>query len=437
MKIADHIEKISVGKFLITAFLAALVIRCGIFMVMGDFDDPEMYEHGAIARNLHLHGMFTMHWPYPSLSYDRLAEFQEPPPYEGAWIPPLNPYIIYIFFEVFGDNATGYFALMLLNAILGALAVFPTYRIADLLAGKKAAMASSVLAVLFLPAAYGVITFSGSQLYHLLALMNIYFAIKFIYHPKIRYIAYSAIFAGFQTLTRSEYLALSFVIIGVSLFISWKRNRDFSLIKALSFAYVIFMIIVSPWIIRNTLLFDKFVPIVSHPWHEVWRGNNYLASGGASDKEGEDIWLNYKFSPHIIPKLDRLPLDQHFEIAADSVFRSEAEAFIRVKPGKYLELAGKRMLFFWTIDPYDPRGHHPLYVFFVIIVIVPLFVSLIRLWKREKLLQNPLLVYLAFFAFYTLLIGLVNFETRYQVYLLTVSVPLTGIAVFKEYRKAP
>ena len=306
MKIKDHIDRISPSKFIISALLAALLIRIGIFLVIGNFEDPEMYEHGAIARNLHQHGMFTMHWPYPSLSYDRIAEYQEPPPYEGAWIPPLNPYIIYIFFEIFGDNAAGYFALMLLNAILGALAVIPTYRIADLLAGKKAAFASTVLAVFFLPAGYGVITFSGSQLYHFLALMNIYFAIKFIYEPKIRFIICCAIFAGFQTLTRSEYLALSFVIIGVSVFVSWKRNSNFSLIKAVSFAYIIFIMIVSPWIIRNTILFDKFVPIVSHPWHEVWRGNNYQASGGASDKEGEDVWLNYKFSPHIIPKLDQI-----------------------------------------------------------------------------------------------------------------------------------
>jgi hypothetical protein len=47
--------------------------------------------------------------------------------------------------------------------------------------------------------------------------------------------------------------------------------------------------------------------------------------------------------------------------------------------------------------------------------------------RRETLLRNPVSVYLLFALYYSALIFVVNLESRYQVYMLTVVAPLAAI----------
>ncbi len=54
--------------------------------------------------------------------------------------------------------------------------------------------------------------------------------------------------------------------------------------------------------------------------------------------------------------------------------------------------------------------------------------------------ENSFLIYIAFFAYYTALMFAVNLESRYQVYLFTVCVPIVGLGaecVYSKIRKKP
>ncbi|MFW5702013.1 MAG: hypothetical protein ACOCX7_03615 [Bacteroidota bacterium] len=412
---------------LIIMLLGGFALRIGAIFAVGDIEDPEMWEHGKIARNLLEHDRFTMHWPYPSLSEERLAEQSQPPPYDGAFITPLNPYIIYIFFEAFGDNPTAYLWLMVFNAFLGALAILPAYYIALLLAGRRSAVIAAILMALFMPAIYGVVTFSGSQLYHLLALCVIFFAISYIIRRRMWDILLLGLFCGLLTLARSEFLILSVVLIAASVVGSCLRfNCDMRIIRMVA-ALAIFAAVVGPWVYRNTQLFGKIVPVVSHPWHEIWRGSNPYATGGTTSRLGTKVWESREYSPELLPKLDSIPYNQHFEIAADSVFKEAAIDYIESHPAEALWKAVKRAVFLWTVDVYTPRARHPVYVFFVLITVVPAAFAFWKLYRRERIYQNPAMIYLLFAAYYTALIFAVNLETRYQVYMLTVIVPMAAV----------
>lgn len=422
------------NKFLLVLIFVSLLVRTVFMLFAGDFNNPEMFEHGKLARNLYENDKFAMHWPYPSNSIERLEEQSIPPKFSSAFIPPLNPYIISYSFKLFGDNSSAYFFLMFLNALLGVLAVFYIYKIALIIFGYKPAVWSGVLAALFAPSIYGVITFSGSQLYQLLALMIIYFSIKILDSHKLRYYFYFAITCGLQTLTRSEFLLLSLIFAAVIVYVEKYRNRQ-NISKGIIVFVLLYSSIATPWAVRNYNLYSKFVPVVSHPWHEIWRGNNINASGGAFDKNGKSIWLSNIHSPHLINKLDSLEYNAIFEIRADSVFKAEALSFILNNKIKTVFLAFKRLFFFWSIDIYTPRARNPVYAFFVLLTVIPFFYVSSRFMKFGELQKQKILLMLIFCIFYSALIFFVNLETRYQIYLLNTLIPISGYGLYSLKQK--
>ncbi len=413
-------------KFTIILFILAFAIRLAFVGYFGNFEQPEMYEHGKIARNLLIDNGFAMHWPYPSHSAERLAEHAAPPEFEGAFIPPANPYLLYTVMEVFGDNSKGYFIIMLLNAIFSTVTVLITYNIAKHFFSDRAAQISGLIGAVFIPNAYGCITFSGAPLYQMLALAIIYYLIVYIKKPEIKTLLIAGMLISLQIFTRSEFLllgnALLFVTAVIVLYLKKHRLSTVALHYGMTVALV--FLTISPWMYRNTDLFGKFVPIVSHPWHEIWRGNNEMATGGAEGKNHTSIWLNEDHSPHLIDKLDSLEYNAYFEISADSVFKEEAQHFIKNNPMEYIKLSFKRVLFLWSVDIYTPKARSIPFVFFILITIPAGFYGLYRGFKDHRYLSVPIFI---FFIFYTLLFGLVNLETRYQVYMLSTIIPFTGL----------
>ena len=426
---------------LIIIITIALFLRLTGIIVLGNFENPEMYEHGMIARNmLQGHG-FSMHWPYPPISEEKIEIQKSPPKFEGAFIPPVNPYIIYYTFRIFGDNSTSYAILMLLNSLLSTLGVLLVYFIIKEIGNIKAAKIGAVFSAFFLPNVFGITTFSGSALYQTLALAFIYFTIICYQKQKTIFYILCGFIGGLLSLVRSEFLIIG-PIIFLSSFIYYiiiRKYSKFSIKNLYILAVFIlsFYIVVSPWIYRNTNMFGKFTTIVSHPWHEFWRGNNPLASGRDNNIFGEKKWLSKERYPNVILRIDSLPYNQNFEIAVDSILKDEAITYIKNHPFQTLYTMAKRLLFTWTIDIYTPRTRHPINVIFVFITVIPALIGLIFLYKsgRFKRDYNVFIIFLSFLVLYTLLFTVVNLIGRYQIYLLNLCHPLAGLGIYELSQK--
>lgn len=423
--------------YLLFLLLSSFIIRLLYMLVAGNFENPEMYEHGMIARNL-LDGYgFSMHWPYPAIS-GHMVEIQKlPPKYEGAFIPPLNPYLIYLSFEIFGDNSVSYFILMFVNVVFSSFFVVIIYFIAKEFTDEQKSRISALVSMLFLPSIVAITTFSGTALYQLLAGLVLFLSIKAYKTGNIKNFVLLGIFSGLLTLVRSEYLAFNFIVLGTILIISLIRNKKEikKIVVNVCIASIVFSIIVSPWIIRNTLLFDKFTTIVSHPWHEIWRGNNEHSSGGASSIYQLNIWVRKHQYPEIIKKIDKIPYNQQFELAVDNVFREEVIKFWSENPIKTLTIWLKRTLFTLSIDPYTPRARNPLYIFFVLISVITFIFGIKWVVKNRQKGDLSYWIYLAFLLSYLALVTSVNLETRYQVYLVSIIHPFFGIGIVELWNR--
>ncbi|MDQ1266571.1 MAG: 2 protein, partial [Bacteroidota bacterium] len=216
-------SKLSVTGFLLIAFFLALIIRLGVIFTIGNIGYPEMYEHGELARNLLKGNGYSLHWHYGPMSPEKLEIFEEAPKYEGAFLPPLSPYLIYFFFSVFGDNPTSYMLMMLMHALIGALTVLIVYRIAERIGSETEARISAIVSAVFLPAVFAVTTYSGSVIFQALSLLVILFAIRAVQEPFYKNFILLGITIGAQILLRAEFLALGIVILILTAFLTWRR----------------------------------------------------------------------------------------------------------------------------------------------------------------------------------------------------------------------
>lgn len=431
MKFNGLISKLSEKKFIFFIFLLSFFVRIAFVIVFGNFDNPEMYEHGKIADNIYQDYGFKMHWPYPSESESRLTEHAQEPPFYTAFIPPLNPYFLAINFKVFGKNSTAYFMIMLFHAILSSITVIVIYLIVREITNSFSHRLLILIAVFNLPEIYSVVTFSGGALYHLFALTFIFFLLRVHNNSKWINFIFAGIFGGGIILLRSEFFLLAPFLVIVLFIINFKKRDLTKSFMQFSVALLIILSIVLPWTVRNHLLFDKFIPVVSHPWHEIWRGSNDQATGGATAKFGKNLWLSDKASPHIIPRLDSIEYNQQFELKADAVFKEEALSYITHHKSEAIVLAFKRLLFLWTIDIYTVREMNPIFIFFIMLVFIPLFYLLINkiVNMKIKLFSSEYIIFVIIILYYSLLIFLVNYESRYKIFVTVMLLPLSVIGL--------
>lgn len=410
----------------------AFALRIGFIALVPDIGRPEMYEHGMIARNMLAGNGFTMHEQYYPLAPERIAQQQEPRQYGCAVLPPLSPFVIYLFLSVFRDCTLAFVLMMVFHSIVGTATVYLIWRFVSYVHTARSALIAAAIGAVFLPAAYSITTFTGSVFYHFLAIAILFAAVASLRSQRTKHFALLGFLCGLMTLVRSEFLAYFvvgfLVLIGLSLAKRLKKQTPNSL-RSAAIGLAIGLVVVAPWTIRNYRIFNTFVPVVSHPWYEVWRGFNDKATGGFYGVDKSRIWVGMDDFKYLSARLDSIPYDSHFEIAKDSIFKEEALTFIKANPLKSLYIATKRAAFLWTIDPYAKKGDSLLYKAMTLVVSIGFALWLALSLRSRK--QAPFPAYApvvaSFFVYYTLLIASVNLEPRFQVYIINTAIPVAGI----------
>jgi Dolichyl-phosphate-mannose-protein mannosyltransferase len=433
-------------RFLSCLMVCGLVLRLALMLRFGNPEKPEMYEMGVIASSM-LHGNgYAMHWlTYIPLEPVRKAmvESHTPPPYQSAWQPPLQTYIVYGAFQLFGETPQAASILMLMNVLWSSFIPLLVYRITLLLGTSDADMErpariSAIIATFFLPAAYAVITYSGSSLYQLVFLLFFWMLLLALRRQKTAYLLAAGVVAGVQMLLRSEFLAIGiFMILGTGIIAgvqanTWAKSKD--VVIATGIACALALAVISPWMLRNYAVFGKIVPIVSRPWFEIWRGNNLYATGcewKENTSERCSVLADTALYADLTRKFDALPYDNTFEIRANALLQQEAQTFVRTHPAETLVLAGKKMLFLWIHDLYNPQSRNVVYIFSMLTVSILIWCGFYALlWQhRAGLLDGAVLLYAAYLLFYTAIFMLTFVLPRYRIYVFSGALPLTGLGL--------
>ena len=331
---------------LVTIMLVAFVLRLAVtqlpnFENLMDADHIHAWEPGNVAEALLAGRGFGSPFQSNQLS---------------AIMPPVYPVIVAGLFRIFGiHTSASIFAAHALNCILSALACIPVFFVARHSFGARTAW-WAVWAWALSP--YGIY-FAASWAWstHLLLLCLcwlIFLAQKMEQSPRLALWAGFGLLAGFAALTEPSILSVVPFLMAVA---CWRLHREKirwlipGVVASLTLAATL-----SPWMIRNALVFHRLIPMRDSMGLEMWMGNNGYTQRWTSD--------------HLHPLHDASELadyDRMGEIAYMDHKQRQANIFIQHHPEWFVWMSLRRAIYLWTgywsfdrsylaMEPTDPAN---------------------------------------------------------------------------------
>jgi hypothetical protein len=300
------------------------------------------WETGRIARSIALGQGFS-------------SPFQ-PGTGPTAWLAPIYPYLLAGVFRIFGVYTTASaIAILSINSAFSALTILPIFYIAKRAFGMKAALWAGWLAA-FLPYAW-------------------YWAIKWAWETSLATLLLACIFLLSMRMTGIAWIdkrrwdfapqaaARDWLLFGLlwglvalvnpSLLLWLPLCGLWLLIKQMKAGYrralwqaiaaaAVFVVVLSPWVVRNYLVFHRLIPV---------RGNfgAELRMGNAEDAVG--LWRFWMHPSSNVLEFQKYK--QMGEVAYVQQKRSDAMDFIRSHPARFATLCLRRAIYYWYGTPRD------------------------------------------------------------------------------------
>jgi len=264
----------------------------------------------------------------------------------SAMMAPVYPLIVSVLFHFFGVHTdASIFAVHALNCLLNALACFPVFLLARRSFGERAGWWAA-WGWAFSP--YGIY-FAAAWAWstHLLLLCLCWLLVLAQHLEQSSRLALWAGFgllAGFAGLTEPSVLV---VIPFLLVLACWRLSRDGKRwFVPGCVAGVVMVTALSPWMIRNALVFHRFIPMRDNMGLELWMGNNGVSH--SLDQTSNDLH----------PLHDAAELADYNrmgELAYMDHKMQMARTYIRDHPFWYAWMSLRRAVYvwtgFWSFDP--------------------------------------------------------------------------------------
>jgi len=297
------------GKIVFIFFLLAFIIRIiFVFSLKTKFYFDDEYEYWKIVNNF-ITGKGLI-----------VSETLK------AYRPPLYP----LFLVLFAKLNTGITGIRIVQALLSSVSCIFIYFLARKVFNEKIAIFSLAISSVY----PFFIFYSGflltETLFIFLVICCIYAFIKLAesrVSPVYGFIP--GIFAGLAGLCRPTMeLFFPFCL----LFIILSKASCVVKFKKIVFAMAGFIIILTPWIIRNFIVLGSFVPGTTMGGAVFWEGNNPYSDGGPCRYFPEGVW-------------------QIEESKRDQVFYKLTIDCIKQNPKRFAWLLWNKFIRFWNVVP--------------------------------------------------------------------------------------
>jgi hypothetical protein len=257
-----------------------------------------------------------------------------------AWFAPVYPYILAADFAVFGVfTKASCIAILFFQALISSLTCLPIFFFARRAFTHGAALAAGWFWVVYPYSAYWPIyRIWDTWLTTLLLAILFCVILRLAHSPKLWHWIGFGVLAGFAGLNDP-------VVFGVlpilALWAVWRLHKQGNRWFAPAVAAVLAVIFtVSPWIIRDAVVFHKFIPIRDNLPLEFRVGNN----GDSSEP------LMVTAGPWV-PWIDNTEWNEYTHMGELAYFHlkgEQAQAYIAAHPIWYAGMVGRRFIYIWT-----------------------------------------------------------------------------------------
>jgi len=329
-----------VWMVLIALLLRLAVIPFDTIENLMDATHVHAWEQGNVARSLLAgHGFGS--------------PFQSAQP--SAIMPPVYPLIVAAFFWIFGiHTAHSIFAVHAFDCLINSLACIPIFYLARRSFGQRVAWAATWIWVFFPYGIYFSAAWAWSTHLLLLCLYGLlYLAQDLETTPRLGPWARFGLLAGFAGLTEPSSLVISTFLLLFAAFQLFRSRQRF-LAPILTGALVMAATI-SPWLIRDAVVFHRFIPMRDSMGLELWMGNNGYSTRWTSDQI------------HPLHDASELAAYNAGEVPYMDHKSQQAKLYIHDHPAWYARMCARRAVYLWTgywsfhkdyllMEPTDPEN---------------------------------------------------------------------------------
>ena len=188
------------------------------------------------------------------------------------------------------------------------------------------------------------------------------------------------------------------------------------------------LVVASPWVIRNHLIFDDLVVNTASSGHILWEGNNpWNKTGGVSGTFEDPVaWLA------VVP-------EGLSELEEDEWKKAEAIAFIRSHPIGFVENGVRKLKRFWNLWPNSANHQGWIYKlislgsFGPVLLLSMIGAILLKQYRKELLLMLGVAAYLS--ALHAVIIGSIRYRLPLEPLMIVVA--SMTLADLRKKQKAP
>ena len=309
-------------------FLVALSVRLLVMLYMQSFQIQDTwkfgFETGRIASSIASGHGFSSPLQGPSGP--------------TAWLPPVYPYMLASIFKFFGIYSGGSALVALtLNSVLSALTCVTIFAIGEKTFGPKvAALAGWTWAV------FPYAVFWSTNWIWATSLSAFLFSLICLSTLQLKHYNSGTAWFGFGVLWGVIALTDTALLSVLPFFVGWLsyrlRRQGIALPRAISACAVGFLLILTPWLVRNYLTFGEFVFVKGNFGMELRLGNFEGSSGLSGGRLLHPAGNDGEFER----------FRQMGELSYSKESKRQALDFIAAHPGTFIWLTVKRVWYFWT-----------------------------------------------------------------------------------------
>lgn len=380
--------------FVCLVFLAALILR--LVFVIPSLEIP--VSDAAAYDNLGL-----------SISQGKGYINNDGSPH--SFRPPFYPAFLAVMYKLFGHS---YQAVRIAQSLLGAVTCVSIFFIGKKAYGSVVGILAASISVFYLPFIKSAELLLTELLFTFILGLIIFYLFRIRFAVKTLDCVIAGILLGLSALTRS--MMLIFPLLMIPLFVSSKRTFN----KKYFIILLSFFVTLLPWIIRNYIVYDAFIPVSTQGGITFY--SSYCPPGGVFGK------LATLEDPIIIEasRIKSAVLQNDFLI-------KKTIDFILNNPQKVLLLEIEKVLYLWA--PFDWEIVGGRWVNIVYILILPFFAigaltALKNLEKNYLILMPIIYVQITSLIFY----GSPRFRLPIEPYIFILSMA-GAVVVFKYFKK--
>lgn len=328
---------------LLILFGIAVVARIAATIFFAESD--KVFEYQLIAQNLvNGKGMVWDDWGRRPLM-------------PTSMFPPLYIYWCVVFIYLFGQN---YLPMFIVQSIVGAAAVFPAYNLGRWMFDARIGFAFAAFIAFYPEIVFLPTRGTPEFLFVIMALFAYSLYVRLKNHDLtdrelLTDSALLGLLIGIGALVREGMiLVLGAILFGIARkyglrWPAWKTSLAPIIVAA--------GVVMTPWIIRNSIVQGQFVPIRSALGMNLWMGNHADATGSDRTSDG-GYQASYLMEKNRDYYATNMPAD---EAGSDRFMMREALRYIREHPAHYAQLTLKRLGYFVWFTPHHALAANKIY----------------------------------------------------------------------------